>query len=144
MAHEILSVKLYELDKKLGQVHSRIQMSESANHTQIRAEVEALKKECAESELTLRNKLKFSKAGMVAELAESYSEVEQIIHKVKEKIGTPAAGQWNDEFSVEEKILFAEYALDFAMQAANHALLISMEALDAQMTQQEKEEGVRS
>ena len=24
MAHEILSVKLYELDKKLGQVHSRI------------------------------------------------------------------------------------------------------------------------
>ena len=43
--------------------------------------------------------------------------------------------------SAEEKILYAEYALDFAMQAANHALLISLEAMDAQMEQQEKEEG---
>lgn len=40
---------------------------------------------------------------------------------------------------VEEKILLAEYALDFAMQVSNHALLIAMEAIDAQMTQQEKD-----
>ena len=29
MAHEILSVKMYELDKKLEQTHSRIQLAES-------------------------------------------------------------------------------------------------------------------
>ena len=45
MAHEILSVKLYELDKKLGQVHSRIRISESASLAQIRAEAEAKKVE---------------------------------------------------------------------------------------------------
>ena len=28
MAHEILSVKMYELDKKLEQTHSRIQLAE--------------------------------------------------------------------------------------------------------------------
>ena len=46
MAHEILSVKLYELDKKISQVHSRIQISESANRDRIRAEIEAIRNEC--------------------------------------------------------------------------------------------------
>ena len=135
MTHEILSVKLYELDKKLSQVHSRIQLSESASHGQIRAEIEALQRECKENELTLRNRLQFSKASAVTKLAGAYSEVEQLIQKAK-------AG-WIHDFSAEEKILLAEYALDFAMQAANHALLLSMEALDAEMTQQENEEEER-
>lgn len=139
MAHEILSVKLYELDKKLGQVHSRIRISESASLAQIRAEAEALRNECRENELT-RNRLQFSKAGSVSKLAEAYSEVEQIVQNAKARIGCPSAGDWKDKLSVEEKILFAEYALDFAMQAANRALLISLEAIDTSMTQQEKEE----
>mgnify|MGYP000000167869 CR=1 FL=1 len=138
MAHEILSVKLYELDKKISQVHSRIQISESANRDRIRAEIEAIRNECKENELMLRNELQFSKAGTVSKLAEAYAEVEQIIQKVKERIGR-SSSKWGDELSVEEKILFAEYALDFAMQVANHALLISLEAIDAQMAQQEKQ-----
>ena len=135
MAHEILSVKLYELDKKIGQVHSRIQMSEAASHEQIRATVKKLREECTENELVLRSKLQYSKAAVVAELSEAYNRIEQVIQRQKEKIKNT-----DDEFSVEEKILFAEYALDFAMQAANQALLVSMEALDAHMSQQEKEE----
>ena len=43
--------------------------------------------------------------------------------------GAPAA---------EARILLAEYALDFAVQAANHALLLSMEAIDAQATSPEE------
>lgn len=144
MAHEILSVKLYELDKKICQVHTHIQMSESANHAQIQMEVDELQRECATNEMMLRDKLRFSKAGVVAKLAKSYDEVEQIIQKVKEEMGGPASVKEMDELSMEEKILLAEYALDFAMQAADHALLISMEALDAHMTQQEKEEGKKS
>ena len=44
-----------------------------------------------------------------------------------------------ESFPADEKIMFAEYALDFAMQAVNHALLVSMEALDAYMSQQEEQ-----
>ena len=40
--------------------------------------------------------------------------------------------------SSEQALLLAEYALDFAMQAASRALLISLEAIDAQMTEQEE------
>ena len=40
----------------------------------------------------------------------------------------------------DEKILMAEYVLDFAIQGANYALLVSMEAIDAQTAQQERED----
>lgn len=49
----------------------------------------------------------------------------------------PSGGQ---EAEKEEKILLAEYALDFAMQAAERALLLSLEAMEAQTKQQEKKE----
>ena len=140
MAHEILSVKLYELDQKIGLMHSRIQLSETASHDQIKNEVANLRKECDENALTLRNKLKFSRAGRVVKLSEAYGKVEQIIEKVKSEFPSPKSERWNEELSVEEKLLLAEYALDFAVQVANHALLISMEAIEAQMTKQEKDE----
>ena len=40
---------------------------------------------------------------------------------------------------VEEKLLFAEYAIDFAMQAADRALLISMEAAEAEQAKMEEQ-----
>ena len=133
MAHEILSVKLYELEKKIEQLCGRIQISESASPDRIKAETETLRRECAE------NALMFSKASAVAKLSEAYVRVEQIIKKTKEEIGNSMTEECSGSIPVEEKILLAEYALDFAMQVSNHALLIAMEAIDAQMTQQEKD-----
>lgn len=136
MAHEILSVKLCELDDKFGRMLSRIRLSESANPIRLKQEISALEKECAESELTLREKLKFSRAEFVSALSETYEKVEAIISAAEGNIqqrasagGLPAA---------EEQTLLAEYALDFAMQAADRALLLSLQAIDAQMTQQER------
>lgn len=139
MAHEILSVKLYELEKKIEQLCGRIQISESASHDRIKAETETLRRECAENALILRNRLMFSKASAVAKLSEAYVRVEQIIKKTKEEIGNSMTEECSGSIPVEEKILLAENALDFAMQVSNHALLIAMEAIDAQMTQQEKD-----
>lgn len=140
MAHEILSVKLYELDKKISKVHSRIQLSETASHDQIKTEIEKLQDECEENTITLQNKLSFSKGKVVGTLSQAYEEVEKIIQQVKCEVGNSQVDTGSEEITAEEKILLAEYALDFAMQAANHALLIAMEALDAQMTLQEKGE----
>ena len=49
-----------------------------------------------------------------------------------------AADDPDAEAVAEEKILLAEYALDFAQQAADRALLLSMEAIDAQAIQQQE------
>lgn len=50
-----------------------------------------------------------------------------------------AAGKETPEAVEEEKILLAEYALDFVMQAVNRALLLCVEAVGAQTPAREKE-----
>ena len=139
MAHEILSVKLCELEEQISRLSSRIHLSETADHDQLKQEIRALSKECAETELSLREKLRLSKAEVVAVMSRAYEGTEQLIRKARSELETQAAGRDDGEASVEEKILLAEYVLDFAVEAANRALLLSMEAIDAQLTSQEKE-----
>ena len=59
-----------------------------------------------------------------------------------------AAGKLREEqrmgASAEEKTLFAEYALDFAVLEADRAVLASMEAIDSQREQDEHEERTSS
>lgn len=136
MAQGILNAKLDELDRQLRKVHRKIQKSGSANPARLRADLEQVRKEYAENEKALRNRLRFSRSGVVTGLSVSYNQVEQIIQETKNKMEMPG-GQ---EAEKEEKILLAEYALDFAMQAAERALLLSLEAMEAQTKQQEKKE----
>lgn len=140
MAHGILSAKLYELDKKISRMHSRIQLGESADHDQILVEVTELRRECAEEALTLQDKLRLSKVREVARLSTAYANVKKTIRDAIEGIENDGAEDEDAAFTSERKILFAEYALDFAMQAVDCALLVSMKALDAEMVRREKEE----
>ena len=136
MAQGILNAKLDELDRQLRKIHRKIQKSGSANPARLRADLEQVRKEYAENEKALRNRLRFSRSGVVTGLSVSYNQVEQIIRETKNKMEMPG-GQ---EAEKEEKILLAEYALDFAMQAAERALRLSLEAMEAQTKQQEKKE----
>ena len=134
MAQGILNAKLDELDRQLRKVHRKIQKSGSANPARLRADLEQVRKEYAENEKALRNRLRFSRSGVVTGLSVSYNQVEQIIRETKNKMKMPGG----KEAEKEEKILLAEYTLDFAMQAAERALLLSLEAMEAQTKQQEK------
>ena len=137
MAHEILSVKLCELEEELSRLSSRIHLSETAGHAQLQREIQTLRQECAEMELTMQTKLRLSRAKIVTVLADSYGEVEQSIRKAGAALGEQVSGCGGQETAAERKILLAEYALDFALQAANRALLLAMEAIDAQFIMQE-------
>ena len=139
MAHEILTVKLCELEEQLVRLSSRIHLSETAGHHQLQQEIRALSRECAETELALQKKLQLSRAGAVATLASTYGEIEKMIRQAKSELEAQARGRNDAEAAAEEKILLAEYALDFALQAANRALLLSMEAIDTQWAGREKE-----
>lgn len=140
MAHEILSVKLCELDKKFAQLHSRIQLTEILDSEEIGENIRTLQRECAENKLTLHNKMKFSRAQKVKLLLKTYDEVEEIIQGAQEEIRESMKCDREEDLPAEELLLLAEYALDFAVQAADGAMLISMEAIRAQMEQEEKEE----
>ena len=138
MSHGILSVKLCQLDDRVGRLHSRIQMSETASHSQLQQQIDMLERECAAAESALRLNMRHSKSNLVSVLARGYDQMEQIIQKSKAQLQALAAESPDAESVVEEKILLAEYALDFAHQAADRALLLSMDAINAQLTQQEE------
>lgn len=130
MAHEILSVKLCELEDQLSRLSSRIHLSETAGRPQLLQEIRALRRECDETELTLQAKLRRSRTGTAAILADFYGEAERNARRTRATLEEHALRCDR----AEEKILLAEYALDFALQWANRALLLAMEAIDAQNT----------
>ncbi len=138
MAHEILSVKLCQLDERMERLHSRIHISETACQSRLQQEIDALTEECDQAEATLRESLARSKSGVASLLAQGYDQVGRIIRSTKDRLQSIATANPDQEAAVEEKILLAEYALDFAHQAADRALLLSMDAISAQMFQQEE------
>ncbi len=138
MAHEILSVKLCQLDERMERLHSRIHISETACQSRLQQEIDALTEECDQAEATLRESLARSKSGVASVLSQGYDQVGQIIRSTKDRLQSIATANPDQEAAVEEKILLAEYALDFAHQAADRALLLCMDAISAQMFQQEE------
>ena len=134
MPHEILSVKLCELDDRIGRLHGRVHLSESACHSRLRQEIEAMGRECEAAELALGQKLQYSRSENAKALFLAYEQIRQIIDNVQARPG-PAG---DADQAAGEKILLAEYALDFAQQAADRALLLSMDAIDAQLWQKER------
>ena len=139
MADGILAVKLNELDQQIGRIYARIEAVGTADHERIREELKALNAELEESERILRKKMKYSKAGVVARFSEAYDELSSKIKQAETDLGITADGGREGGLSADEKILYAEYSLDFAMQAVDHALLISLEAIDDVMTEEESE-----
>ena len=146
MAHQILSVKMYELDKKLEQTHSRIQLAEAMDAERLHQQIQDLRQECVENRITLENRLHHSKTGCVARLASVFDQVEAAVGKVMEAenldLRAENTEKLNTDFlpDAEAKILTAEYALDFAMQAVNRALLVSLEAIESQRLEEKREE----
>ena len=137
MAHEILSIKLCQLEERVERLHSRIHLSETADRPRLRREMEQLEQECLTYEAALREQLQHSRSGLVSILSRGYGRMEQIIQTSRDQLQAMARDNPDPEAAVEEKLLLAEYALDFAHQAADRALLFSMEAIDAQLQQQE-------
>ena len=76
MAHEILSAKLHELDERVARLHSRVLISEGENLYTLRQEEEALRRECAQDEMTLRNRLCHSRSQAASDIAASFSRME--------------------------------------------------------------------
>lgn len=141
MGEEILSVKLKELDEKMGTFHSKLQECETAGHILIRAEINNMEKVCAENEQNLYDEMRFSKSKVPQHFAQAYDQIMQVIQSTVSEINN-----WTDEDeeleeeTVEELLLLAEYGIDFAMESVNRAFMMSLYAMDAQMMQQKSKE----
>lgn len=138
MAHEILTLKLRELEDQFSHLSRRICSSQTAGHEQLQQDMAALSQEWNQASADLRQSLQQSRAQIASVLANAYAEVEQAIQRADNTLQGHAHTPGNSDASSEEKILVAEYSLDFALLAANRALLLSLQAIDAQLTQEER------
>lgn len=138
MAREILSIKLSHLDDRMEKLHQRIRMSETASHTQLQKEIRSLKQDCIRTEEALRENLQHSKSELTTWLAKDYGQMEAIIRRSRARLEAEAQSAPGSEALAEAQLLLAEYALDFAHQAADRALLLSMEAIDTQLLAQQE------
>ena len=79
MAHEILSVKLCQLEERLAGLHSRIRMSETADHSSLSREIGVLKSERSAANAAMRENLERSRSCVATILGRGYSQVEQVV-----------------------------------------------------------------
>ena len=142
MAHEILTVKLHELDEKINALYSRIRLSEEAAGGELSDEIEKLKKECDEEELSLRDKVRFSKARVMGRFEEKYGSLDEAANKAKQYMEEYFSESADPEDEAEDRLLMAEFYLDFAVHISNRALLVSLEAIDAQLAAEDQGSGI--
>ncbi len=140
MANEILSVKLRELEDAMNQLCSRIRLSQTASPSQRQAELEAVQRDYAEREAALHSQMQFSRSGFVRELTEAYDELAEAAQGVCGQLHALQPQGAEGCPTPEESIVLAEYALDFAMQTANRALALALEAMNRQPEPSEREE----
>lgn len=138
MAQETLTPKLSELSSRMFRLTGRIQRSQDECLSQLEGEIQSLARESAQNREELEQQLFRSKAVIAPILQGIYQNIQSIIQEGSHLLdhNFQISG---GEGAVEEKILLAEFALDFAFQAADHALMASLQAMAAQLTQEQKE-----
>lgn len=126
MAHSILSVKLRELDREVSSIHRRIHLAEAGPSAAARREYRQLLRAYTVKKHQTAKLLRCSQADSTRYLLEAYRGIEEIMAALQRNLSQSGGSD------TEEKLLLAEYALDFAAQAANRAVLLSLEAVNAQ------------
>lgn len=135
MSNGILTIKLYELEKAYGQMQSRLRLCQEAEPEKLRRELQELKDEYEEKNYLLKQNAKNSRSPAVATLSERQVEFfKNAVTVIKDELPKYLNSETNDdaETSAEAYALYAEYAIDFAVQSMRYALIAAMKAIDAQ------------
>ena len=132
---DIFAVKLYEMEKQYGRLQSRLRICGRENREKLQAELEHAKEEYEENSLLLKQSIQGSRSPAVAELAQVQWEY---MHKVEDLLKEKAEQFFHCEATSKEEdlaeaaSLYAEYAMDFATQAMQYALIVALTAMDLQ------------
>ena len=120
---DVLAGKLAEVDAQLAGVHAKLQSAAQMESTELNSAIAQTREETEQCARALAERLRHSRAHQVGEIADAFEEIRVIVRRVQTEV------RRGDESGEEMQLLFAEYAMDFAMQAARHALLVALEAI---------------
>lgn len=139
----MFAVKLYELEQQYGRMQSRLRLCQQENHPKIIQELQKASDEYLENELLLKRNVESSRSPAVAALADAQLEYLEKTRKIlDQKLPAYLRGEAETASGnlAEASALYAEYAIDFAVQSMKYALIASLKAIDLQMNMEEKEE----
>lgn len=122
----ILTPKLAELENRMTDLILTIRRSESGDPQQLKQEIDRLTCRAKENRKNLEDKMSGSQGASVKILWEVYRQIQNAIDQGDQAL-LQAAHSGEDR--QEQKILLAEYSLDFAFQAAERALLDCLQAI---------------
>ena len=125
MARSVLSVRLREMDREVSGIHRGIHLAEAGPSAAERREYRQLLRAYTVKKHQTAKLLRCSQAGSARYLLDACRGMEEVMATLRRNL-TQAGSD------ADEKLLWAEYALDFAAQAANRAVLLSLEAVNAQ------------
>lgn len=142
---EIFAIKLYEMEKQYGKIQSRIHICGQEDQEKVRAELQKAMDEYHEQSLFLQNNVERSRSKAVTELARTQLECSKKMEalltegKIAQYLHSEKNSQTEDQ--AEAATLYAEYAIDYAVQTMQYALIAALSAMDLQMSV-EKSKGV--
>ena len=140
----IFAIKLYELEQRYAEMLSRLRICQQEDHQKLLEELQRVKDDYKSKELMLKNNIENSRSKAVAELSDAqfdyFKKAENVLRqKMPEYLHGEKRSRTEDE--AEAAALYAEYAVDFAVQSMRYALISAMTAIDLQMTCEEQEGG---
>ena len=140
----MFAVKLYELERQYGRMQSRLRLCQQYDHQKIRQELQRVTEEYQEDELLLLNNVENSRSPAVAALADAQLDYSRRAEKILEQElpeylqdEDGSAPEEGAEHQAEAAALYAEYAIDFAVQSMRYALMTALKAMDMQMDSEE-------
>ena len=122
MRQEILGAKLEELDATMEELRARTERIQWDAPEELRTQLEALRARCAQEDETLRRCAEESRSPVMRVLAQA----ELALSAAEEQFERLVQQNAQDG---ERAILCAEFAIDFARLAAQHAQLAALIAI---------------
>lgn len=136
----IFAVKLCELERQYGLLQSRLELSQGADHQQVRRLLRDMLEDYQENALLLERSAAGCRSPAVAELASAQRDYSKRMETIlREKLPQLMHGEESpQQEQAEAASLYAEYAIDFAVQAMRSAMLAALTAMDLQMNCEEQ------
>ena len=143
LSEGMFTIKLYELEQQYGRMQSRLRLCQQEDHPKIRRELQKAVDEYKEGEFLLQKNVESSRSPAVAALAHAQLEYVRTVRKILEQ-DLPdylhSEASTTSENENEAAALYAEYAIDFAVQSTRYALIAALKSIDLQMSADEPKE----
>ena len=126
----IFAVKLCELERQYGLLQTRLELCQGAGHEKIRDILQDELNDYRENALLMERRAEGSRSPAVAELSSAQRDYDRRVEEIlREKLPRLMRGEEDpQEEQAEAAALYAEYAIDFAVQAMRYALMAALTA----------------